>query len=333
MSDLPADPAAVPVSEPIPEPVPIQRRHRAALVLALALGVLVVVVATSPFWAPGLMPLLPWGETKAAPPQADPVAALAARVDRLETAQSNEKQTIAATGSADKAALARLDQRLTTLENKPPPPPPDLSGMQQQIAALSGRADTLDKAVKAQQAADPTDAALALIALQIGDAVRAARPFAAEYQTFATLAKNRPEIAKAAAPLEEPAATGVASRVVLTQELRALAGKIETVAPPPAKNWRERVVAQLRGLVTIRRLDGTGDSPAEAAVDRAQQALSKGDLAEAAASLGKLSGDDADAAKPWLQLAEARLGVERALQKITTLLAARLGNAAADASR
>jgi hypothetical protein len=327
------DPSVEPIPEPEPviEPAPVQRRHRAALGLAFALAVLIAVIATSPFWAPGLTPLLPWGEKKtAAPQQPEPVAALAGRVERLETAQSGERQAIAAAGNADKASLARLDQRLTALENKPPPPPPDLSGIQQQIAALSGRVDTLDKTVKAQQAADPTDAALALVTLQIGEAVRAARPFAAEYQAFAALAKNRPEVAAAAAPLEEPAASGVASRVVLTQELRALAAKIETVAPPPAKNWRERVVGQLRGLVTIRRLDGTGDSPGEAAVDAAQKALAQGDLAGAVAALGKLTGDDAEAAKPWLRLAEARLGVESALHKVTTLLAARLGSAAAE---
>jgi hypothetical protein len=320
-----------PTPEP-PEPPPVQRRHRAALALAAGLAVLVIVIAASPIWAPGLMPLLPWGEKKPAVRQPDPVAALAARVDRLEAAQSGEKQAIAAAGSADKASLARLDQRLTALENKPPPPPPDLSGIQQQIATLSDRVAALDKTVKAQQAADPTDAALALVTLQIGDAVRAGRPFAAEYQAFTAVAKNRPEIAKAAAPLEEPAATGIASRVVLTRELHVLATKIETVAPPPAKNWRERVVAQLRGLVTIRRIDGADSTPDEAAVDTAQKALAQGDLDAAVAAVGKLSGTNAEAAKPWLQMAKARLGVENALHKITTLLAARLGSAAADKS-
>jgi len=325
------DPTPEPIVDPTPEPAPVRRRHRAALTLALALAVLIVVIAASPFWAPGLTPLLPWGEAKPAPApqQPDPVAALAARLDRVEAAQSGEKQAIAAAGNADKATFAQLDQRLHGLETKPPPPPPDLSGIQQQLVALSGRIDALDKAVKAQQAGNPTDAALALVTLQIGDAVRAARPFASEYLTFTALAKNRPEIAAAAAPLEEPAATGVASRVVLTQELQALATKIETVAPPPARNWRERVVRQLRGLVTIRRIDGTGDSPDEAAIDAARKALAQGDLSGAIGALGKLSGDNADAAKPWLQMAQARLGVESALHKVTLLLAARLGSAAA----
>lgn len=325
------EPPFEPVAEPIPEPIPVQRRHRAALALGAGLAILIVVFAASPFWAPGLIPLLPWGEAKpAAPRQPDAVAALAARLDRVEAAQSGERQAIAAAGNADKSSLSQLDQRLRALENKPPPPPPDLSGIQQQLASLSSRIDGLDKTVKAQQTGNPTDATLALVTLQIGDAVRAARPFAAEYQVFAALAKNRPEIAAAGAPLEGPAATGVASRAVLTRELHALAAKIDTVAPPPATNWRERVVGQLRGLVTIRRVDGTGDTPDEAAVDAAQKALAEGNLGGAVAVLGKLSDAHADAAKPWLQMAAARLGVETALNKVTTLLAARLGSAATD---
>jgi hypothetical protein len=332
MSDPVIEPNPEPNPEPTLEPAPIRRRRGAALVLVLALAVLIVVIAASPFWAPGLVPLLPWGQTNRAPApqQPDPLAALSARLDRVEATQSGERQAIAAAGNADKASLAQLDQRLRALETKPPPAPPDLSGIQGQIAALSGRIDGLDKTVKAQQSGDPTDAALALVALQIGEAVRAARPFAAEYQAFAALAKNRPEIAAAAAPLGEPATTGVAGRVVLTRELHALAAKIKTVAPPPAQNWHERVVGQLRGLVTIRRIDGTGDSPDEAAIDAAEKALGQGDLAAAVAALGKLSGTNADAAKPWVQMAEARLGVENALHKVTTLLAARLGSATAD---
>ncbi len=319
------DPTTEPTPEPTPEPAPVRRRHRAALTLALALAVVILIVATSPFWAPGLIPMLPWGGTQPAARQPDPVASLTARVDRLEAAQSGQSQAIAAAGNADKASLAQLDQRLHALETKPPP---DLSGIQQQLAALSGRIDTLDKTVKAQQSGDPTDAALALVALQIGDAVRAARPFASEYQAFAALAKNRPEIAAAAAPLEAPAATGVASRAVLAQELHTLATKIETVTPPPASDWSERVIGQLRGLVTIRRIDGAGGSPDETAIRTAQKALAQGDLAGAVAALGKLGGANADAAKPWLQMAQARLGVEDALHKVTTLLAARLGSAA-----
>ncbi len=163
--------------------------------------------------------------------------------------------------------------------------------------------------------------------MQIGEAVRIAHPFPAEYQEFAALAKTRPELAAAAAPLEQAAIDGVASRAVLAHELHAVAGKVATVSPPAAEDgWTGRVWTQLRGLVTIRRVDGAGQSPDQIAMTTAEKAMAQGDLAGAVDSVRKLA--DVDAAKPWLRLATARLQVEEALHKITTLLAARLGNAA-----
>jgi hypothetical protein len=305
------------VDEPSPPPPPpVQRRGRAALLLAAGLAIVIAVIAVAVFWAPG-----------GAPGKNDELQALATRLDQLEAAQSGQRVALANAGNADKTALGQLDQRLRALETKPPPPPPDLSGIQQQIAALSTRLDALDKTVQAREAGDPTDAALALLALQIGEAVRIAHPFPAEYQEFAALAKSRPELAAAAAPLEQPAIDGVASRAVLTRELRALAGKVATISPPPAEAGETgRIWAQLRGLVTIRRVDGAGQSPDETAMTAAEKAMAQGDLAGAVDSVRKLS--DGDAAKPWLRLATARLQVEDALHKITTLLAARLGNAA-----
>ncbi|HEX3885641.1 MAG TPA: hypothetical protein VHW66_23515 [Stellaceae bacterium] len=323
------EPIAEPIAEPVagpalpPPPAPVQRRRRAALVLAIGLAVVVAVIAAAVFWTPELMSALPWGSSA----KSDEVQALAARLDRVEAAQAGQSKALATAGSAEKSTLGQLDQRIHALETKPPPPPPDLSGIQQQIAGVSTRLDALDKTVQARQAGDPTDAALALLSLQIGEAVRIAHPFPAEYEEFAALAKTRPELAAAAAPLEQPAIDGVASRAVLARELHALAGKVATVAAPPAKDgWTGRVWAQLRGLVTIRRIDGAGQTPDQIAMTSAEKAMAQGDLASAVDAVRKLS--DADTAKPWLQLATARLQVEEALHKITTLLAARLGNAA-----
>jgi len=319
------DPIVEPSPEPSPPPPPepVQRRGRAALLLAAGLAIVIAVIAVALFSVPGLMPALPW----ASPEKSDEVQALAARLGRVEAAQAEQGKALANAGNADKSALGQLDQRLHALESKPPPAPPDLSGIQQQIAAVSSRLDALDKTVQARHAGDPTDAALALLALQIGEAVRVAHPYPAEYEEFAALAKTRPEIAAAGAPLEQPAIDGVASRAVLAHELHALAAKVTTVSVFRATDgWTGWLWAQLRGLVTIRRTDGAGQSPDQIAVTAAEKAMGQGDLAGAVDAVRKLS--DADAAKPWLRVATARLQVEEALHKITTLLAARLGNAA-----
>jgi hypothetical protein len=318
-----------PPPEPAPPP-PMRRSRQAPIVAALAIVAIVALVLASPFWAPALMPLLPW----AASPSTGAPAALSTRLDQIQAAQTSLGQAVGAAAKTDAAALGALDKRVAALETKPSSTPSDLSGIQQQIAALTATAGALDsriaaleKTVKALPAGDPTDAALALVALQIGDAVRAARPFAAEYDTFVALARSRSDLAAAAQPLAGAAKAGLASRAVLTARLRALDDKIATVAPPApaADDWRGRIVARLRSLVTIRRVDGGGETPAQAAVGKAEQALAGGDLAGAVAALQPLTGSDAEAAKSWLQMAAARLQAEQALREIATLLAAHLG--------
>src|SRR5204863_7823139 len=130
-------------------------------------------------------------------------------------------------------------------------------------AELDSRVGAIGKATSAQAGTDTTDMALVLALLQIRGALEAGRPFPSEYEALAALARTRPEIAAAAAPLAKPATTGVASRTVLANRLRDLAGAAATTKAPatteantptdaaqPAADWTDRALAQLGGLVT-----------------------------------------------------------------------------------
>ncbi len=368
------------MSEPFiaedPPPAPPRRRYRAlAIVLGAALLVQLAVVLAAPFWAPSLLPVLPWGGA--------PDAKLAQRIDRLETARDQERQAttqqaasldqlgrriaaleakqgeqqqaaakaasaqqqlesrIAALEAAQKqeqhssagtaSNLKQLDSRVAALEAGPQLPTKDLADLRQQLeslssanAALSGRVDVLEKTARTEPAADPGDAALALALSQIHDAIQTAQPFMAEYGALTALARNRPEIAEVAATFAEPARTGVASRAVLLKRLHELAGSIANAQTPPVDtDWVSKALSRLSGLVTIRRIGRPRPSGPEAA----------GDLAAAVAALEKLTGAPAEAARPWLQMARARLTVEDVLQRIEKLLVARLGKPSdADAS-
>jgi hypothetical protein len=229
------------------------------------------------------------------------------------------------------AALAQLGQRVAALEARPAP---DLSTIQQQLAALNKttadlteKIAALDKAAQQQPAADPKNTALALVLLQIRDAVDIGRPFDAEYQTLVVLARDHPDVAAAATPLAGPAQSGVASRAALADRLRQLAPQIATAKPPPKPTWKSQVVARLRSLVTIRRIDGDEQTPAETAVSAAQHGLASGDLAGAIDALSGLSGPNEAAAQPWLKMAKERLAVETALRQVQAALTASLGNA------
>ena len=231
--------------------------------------------------------------------------------------------------------IAELRQQITALEAKPAAAPPELAELRQQVQQfaaaqvdLTNRIAALEKGEQAQSAGDVTDTALLLALSQIREAIDTGRPFAAEYDSLAALAKARPDIASASAPLAEPAKSGVASRAVLIERLRALSGAITTARPKPADaDWGARAWTQLRGLVTIRRIDGAGQSAPEAAVNAAEHSLAAGDLAGAVKALEGLTGPAAEAAGPWLQMARQHLAAEDALHRVQALLVAHLGPA------
>ena len=228
---------------------------------------------------------------------------------------------------------------MAALESRPEASPKELGDGRQQLEKLSStetdlaaRIDALEKA-RAQSQAAPADAAILLALLQIQDAVQTARPFPAEYDALVGLARDRPEIAEAAAPLAEPAKTGVASHAALAKRLHELAASVGDAQRPAAEpDWGSAALARLRGLVTIRRVGDTGKSGAEAAVSGAETALAAGDLSGAVAALDKLTGPAAEKAAPWLRTAHQRLAVQAALRRIETLLTADLGKPAAPAA-
>jgi uroporphyrinogen-III synthase len=347
MSD--ATGAAVSPPEPDPAASPPRRLDRAVLTLTGALIVVVVGVAATPFWAPAVMRALPWGTPSAAPAKPMPDPALAARIAALEAARGDDAKTAPALQTLTQRVaavearpapvppdLAPVQQRLAALEAKPPPAAPDLAPVQQQLAALSkvvadlnAAVARLDTAAQAQPATDPGNTALALVLLQIHEAIDVARPFAAEYQTLLTLAQDHPDIATAAMPLEQPAKTGVASRGALAERLRQLAPRIATAKAPAASGWRDQILGELRSLVTIRRVGGAAQSAEEAAVSAAERAVGGGDLAAAIAALEGLGGASREAAEPWLRMARDRLAVEAVLRRVEALVTARLGGSPA----
>jgi hypothetical protein len=361
-----------PVAEELPStPEPLRpRRYRTlAIVLGAALAVQLTVVLTAPYWAPPLLPLLPWSKA--------PDAKLSQRIHRLETgfdqARQSEAQHAASVdqlgrrlGAVEKkqedqqraaakeqqlepriaalethqkqdaqtigegsSRLKQLEDRLAQLEAKPEASPQDLAELRQRLeklaaadADLASRVQSVEKAAHAP--ADPTDAGLLVALLQIREAIEAGRPFGAEYDTLATLARNLPDLAKAATPLADTAKTGVATRTVLGKRLHEVAGSIANAQPATAESdWGSAALARLRGLVTVRRIGGPGQNGPEAAVNAAEMALASGDLAGAIAALDKLSGAPADAAQAWLRMARQRLAAEEALKQIQTMLVAR----------
>ena len=181
--------------------VPAAPPYRAiAIALAGAVLLVVAVVASAPFWAP----LLPW-----APAPARTDAAPAGLIERVAPPQPENQpqpqpQQAQPEPAAANPALQALDRRVGALESRPIAPASDIADIRREVARLAGntadldaRVAAIDKAQSAQAGVDATDMALVLALLQIRGALEVGRPFAAEYEALAALARTRPEVGRA----------------------------------------------------------------------------------------------------------------------------------------
>lgn len=333
--------------------------RQAALWLAGLLVLVIAAVALSPFWAPAMAPLLPWGakpapvaaddalaarvtalEARPAPATVDldpirsALAAQALRIDRLQAALAAQSQDQAA-AAADKTVVQQLTQRVAAIEAQAASKTAESGRLQQESARLStaandlgDRLSALERRVSAQSSTDRTGTALLLAVLQMREAIEEARPFPAAYDAFKGLAGDDAALVAGAAPLAQAARDGIASQAVLRDRLDKVGREIARASKPAGKlRWWEQALDRIRRLVTIQRIGVVAHAGPEAAVSAAQSALAAGDLAAAVSALGSLDGADAEMAQPWLRLARDRLAAESALARLQELLAARLGTA------
>lgn len=313
-------PAVSPPENPTPRGrprVPAAAWLGAMLVLALAL------TGSSPYWAPALMPLLPWGvQRPALQLQAQQRQAQEQTAARLATIEQQLGQ------------LRTIGDRVTALEKRPLPDASaavaPLAGQVRQLSAQLDRVDARLAQLARDQAtsADSSERMLMIALASLGNAVAGSRPFAAELASVEALGHNRAGWAAALQPLEAPAKTGIPSTAVLAQRFSNKVApailRAEVAVPTAHESLGEAMLAKLRSLVVVRRVDrkGVGKSPTDRAVAEAQAALDHGDLAGAVEALAALQGAPASAARPWLAVARQRLSAERTIAKLDRRLAA-----------
>jgi hypothetical protein len=333
-------------------------RSRTAIAwLALALAVLIVAVGTAPFWAPDLVPLLPWGQPPPATDRdADAIRDLTARLDSDEAALK-EQATRLSQLKTDELALKDQAARLKQLEARPgapsatqaPAPPPmqtqqsaeAVKALQTQLAKLTAdqtatdaRVGRIETKIAAAGQEGRADRSLLLALANLRVAIEGSGPFAAELEAAQAVAGNRAGVTQPLAALRADAAVGLPSLAAMAEQFdRAVApailrarGDIET------GDWWQQIRSRLERMVVIRRIGPGGPvsgDATEAAVARADAALTSGDLAGAVAALAALSGPRADAAARWLTQARRRLAAEAAVAKLWQAEAARV--AAGDA--
>jgi hypothetical protein len=318
---------------------PARGRGGSTIWLALILALVVALVGSSPYWAPGLAVLLPWGPRNASEAfeQLDQrqgeIARRQVTIDQHLTKLEDQLRGFNATAGSVKD----LDQRVAALEQQPRGEDPQrLGALQQEMQRLAAAHEaTGERVAKIEQrrnaAAGERSAEALLLALgQLRGQLQGSQPFATELGAVVALGRNRPEVRDNLAPLTASAATGIPSVSTLSQRFaHDVAPALMRSAAPESDGWGAQLMNRLRSLVVVRRVGssaaGTSD-PVEGGIARAETALASGDLAAAVKAVEVLPNANAPPTQPWLADARRRLAAEQGLARLTDQLTAKLAS-------
>jgi hypothetical protein len=262
------------------------------------------------------------GEVKA---MAETVSILGRRSDETAAVAREARQRADTTA----AALAELTQRVTRLSTAPAP--------RGELDALAKRVDATERAGKAieaelaKQAAAAATASdkplrLAVVASALKSAVERGDAYPGELAAAKALAGD----AKALAPLEPFAATGVPSAPALARELAVIAPALKQAAQqaagtPPRDGFLEKLQASAEKLVRVRPLEEVAGDDPPAIVSRIEVKATQADLAGALAELAKLPPALRAPADAWIAKAQARAAALEASRGFAAAALAGLG--------
>ena len=259
---------------------------------------------------------------------ADELARSEARVSALERTLgelASRPQPAAAEAGDSAAKLAALSERLAALER-------GNAVLAQESAAVQQRLAGLETALQKAQAAQARRLALVLAIAHLREALTRSLPYEKPLAAVVAFAAGDGELEAAVATLKGTAAVGVPTLAELSERFDAASlAAARAAIVPDRPGWLGETLARLKHLVVIRhRGELAGGSP-DALLSRAEARLKAGDLAAAVAALGGLSGPAADAMRPWLEAAKARLAVDGAAAELSTRALVRLGEPTASA--
>lgn len=286
--------------------------------------------------AQGLEQRLGDAEQKIAAEEASPdsITAINARLDKI-AAEADALKTSLDEARADAQASAG---KIDALQRAMPPAgiadqvarlDAMLKGLNAALDGLGPKVDQMAARVAALEAKkeDPDAAARAALGLALANLARAAEtpsPFKSELDAVAAFLPNEPGLAA----LAGPAQSGVATEASLKERFPSVVQSVfDAERRAEGDGFWARFISHARALVTIRRTGEISGDDTEAVVARMEERLKVDDLAGAAGEGLKLKGPAAEAAKPWLDDAKARVATDETLRALTASVAGRLAKA------
>lgn len=264
-------------------------------------------------------------------------AAFAGQLASLERGMSGLADALQSLTSS----LRRMEQRLADLEaagdSIPAPVQREISEIGNQIEILQSEIELWNELAKTQSDAlangfDAVGARLteletrplqtgekiAAMALAIGQveaALNSGKPYRAALNRLEVLGRDDPLItsSEAIAVLSPWADYGIPDRLALHRRFAEITPQIDrALASVEEKTWLDSVWNSVKGLVTVRRIDGDGDlSP----VSVAALAMERGDLDAAAAAFAG-AGSLGPEGNAWLNLVTNRIDAEREIRAL-----------------
>ena len=179
----------------------------------------------------------------------------------------------------------------------------------QRIAQLTDRLEVLQR----RDASASQQGVLILALSNLAGTVERGEPFARQLDDVERLAPNARSL-NAARPY---AREGLPTDRVLSERFQDAARRaLAAEGRADAEGYFARMMANLRGLFTVRRIgEVEGDTPS-AIISRAEAALERDDLAAAVRELGELDGAAAEAFEPWMEDARAKASVTERIDRL-----------------
>jgi hypothetical protein len=264
----------------------------------------------------------------AATPSIDPKAmdALAARLAKLEAAPAAPRGPV--TDPAIAGRLSAVETNMKALAESVDAVAHRANGQDGAMREANARLEKLGEAIgdlqaalRASQAGSDRAARLAMVALELRDAVERGEPFTAELAIVKPLAPDSPEIAT----LEPFAASGVPNDAALGRELTALIqSMMQTTAPrapSPAAGgagFLDRLQTSAEKLVRVTPVDEARGDDRGATLSRLDRRAEKGDVTGAISEISKLPADARASFQAWIDKAQARQKAIAAGRRLAT---------------
>ena len=270
------------------------------------------------------------------------VNGIEARANDVAALEGKLQATVADLPKVDlqplQAATGALDDRLGKLQTAVADlPKVDLQPLQAASGALDGRIAKIEADLSAAKdgarvtearavgSADESKAApIAVVGQALQRAIADGRPYASDVAALKALG-GEPEAVAQLAPLADTGAPSIEALKSQWDDVKA--NVLAAVQPGRSTNPLDRFAASARALVQVKRVGiVTGSDPA-ATASQVDDALDRGDVAEALAEWSKLPEVGQQASQAWADTAKSRLDAEIAARDLVARAIATLGRA------